>query len=106
MSSIPIDENQERDVTDANGHPHEPSHEKTQNDETKISSDPKVKQEQDENESEEKITDEETSDKHVVLSPTRRIRKLQVSYIKLTRIRARNHNGGITLKRIQAYKRI
>ena len=77
MSSIPIEENQERDVSDANGHTHEPGHEKTQGDVTIISSDRKVKEEQDEDEPDEKTADEETSDKHVVLSSTRRIRKTQ-----------------------------
>jgi hypothetical protein len=77
MSSIPIDENQERDVLGANGHTHEPGHGKTQGDVTIMSSDRKVKEEQDDDESDEKTADEDTSDKHVVLSSARRIRKTQ-----------------------------
>ena len=72
-----MDENQERDEIDANGHTHET---KTQDDETKISLNRKLKEEQDEEESDEKTADEETSDKHVVLSPTRRIRKIHIIY--------------------------
>ena len=80
MSSIPRDENQERDVIDANGDTHEPSHDKTQDDETKISLDQKLNEEQNKEESDEKTADEETSDKHVVLSPTRRIRATHIIY--------------------------
>ncbi len=79
MSSIPTDEDQERDAiesTDANGHTHEPSDEKLQEDEMKISPGRNLKnEERDDEETDEKIADEETGDKHVVLSPTRRIRK-------------------------------
>ena len=81
MSSIAIDEDQERDViesTDANGHTHEPSDEKLQEDEPKISRDRNLKEERDNEKTDEKIVDEETGDKHVVLSPTRRIRKTHI----------------------------